>query len=193
MVQSEWSQAYEYLEAAIQNYKPGDDNQPPQAILYSNAGYCLSKMGESEKAHLYCKKAQEIDPKEPEAYLLEGRIYFEEDDCEKGFVQFRKALEREYSADICSLIGEYSMENGYYEHALNSFKETKRLNPDFKGINEKLASLCMLMRDKENFLLYNRQCKNPINAEKIKGMLEILKEKNDVEVVEFLQQIIDEM
>ena len=52
-----------------------------------------------------------------------------------------------------------SMEIGQLSYAKLAFEHVKEMEPDFEGINERLTSLYMLLKDKENFMKYN-SCAN---------------------------------
>ena len=77
----EWKEGYDYLEKAITAEDSHDFALPS---LYANAALCLHKMGKKRKAHQYCKKAYDLAPEEIDPYLIEGRIYMEEGEYEKG-------------------------------------------------------------------------------------------------------------
>ena len=59
----------------------------PSRTLWNNehAALCLAKLKKKRKAHQYCKKAITLEPDVADLYVIEGRIYFEEDNSKKAF------------------------------------------------------------------------------------------------------------
>lgn len=78
----EWEEGYENLEKQSRLTKRKKlphllypAYMPMQGFAFPNE--------KKRKAHQYCKKAQKLEPKDPEAYLIEGRMYVEEGDYER--------------------------------------------------------------------------------------------------------------
>ena len=188
--QGKWDEGYEQLEKAIQVNESEDASSPLLPNLYANAGLCLSKMGKKRKAHQYCKKAQKLEPKDPEAYLIEGRIYVEEGDYNKGIKQWAKALDCAPYADTWNEIGMHSLEIGYLDYAKVAFERVCELEPEFEGINERLTILYMTLHDKENFIKYNQKCVRPFDLKELKKMQALMESDNQEELATYMQDII---
>lgn len=75
-------------------------------------------------------------------------------------------------------IGMCSMEIGQLSYAKLAFEHVKEMEPDFEGINERLTSLYMLLKDKENFMKYNQLCEHPFRLEELDKLQQILQEDN---------------
>ena len=185
----EWEEAFKNLEMAI---KLNDDLLSPLLpSIYSNAGLCLHKLGKIRKAHQYCKKAQELAPSEVENYLIEGRIYMEEEKLDKAIKQWATALEYDPSADTWCEIGTYSMDFGYFEYAKTAFERVLELEPEFEGINERLTILYLVTHDKENFMKYNQKCAKPIELKELENVIRVLESNEDKsEITQYMQEII---
>ena len=186
----EWEEGYENLEKAIQANEAEETPAPTLPSLYANAGLCLSKMKKKRKAHQYCKKAQKLEPKDPEAYLIEGRMYVEEGDYEKGIKQWAKALNCAPSADTWNEIGMHSMEIGYLDYAKIAFERVCELEPEFEGINEKLTVLYMTLHDKENFIKYNQKCTRPFDLKELEKMQAMMENEDREDLAVYMQNII---
>ena len=182
----EWKEGYDYLEKAITAEDSHDFALPS---LYANAALCLHKMGKKRKAHQYCKKAYDLAPEEIDPYLIEGRIYMEEGEYEKGVKRWAKALEYAPYADTWHEIGMCSMEIGQLSYAKLAFEHVKEMEPDFEGINERLTSLYMLLKDKENFMKYNQLCEHPFRLEELDRLQQILQEDNQEELALVMKNI----
>jgi len=178
------------LEKAIQANEAEETPAPTLPSLYANAGLCLSKMKKKRKAHQYCKKAQKLEPKDPEAYLIEGRMYVEEGDYEKGIKQWAKALNCAPSADTWNEIGMHSMEIGYLDYAKIAFERVCELEPEFEGINEKLTVLYMTLHDKENFIKYNQKCTRPFDLKELEKMQAMMENEDREDLAVYMQNII---
>lgn len=185
----EWEEGLENLEKAIKE-NDTDDMSPTLPNLYANAGLCLSKMGKKRKAHQYCKKAQKLAPEDPEPYLLEGRIYIDEGNYDKGIKAWAQALNYSPCADTWNEIGMHSMEIGYLDYAKLAFERVCELEPDFQGINEKLTILYMTLHDKENFLKYNEKCSRPFNLKELEKLQKALKSEDQQDLASYMQKII---
>lgn len=184
---NEWEEAYEHLEKAINSQEPGS---PLLSTAYAQAGLCLFKMGKKRKANQYFKKSHELGPDDFDAYLLEGRAYMENGEYEKGVKRWAKALEISPTAETWNEIGMYGMEMGQLDYAKMAFERVKELDPDFERINEKLAAIYLLFKDKENFRKYNRLCKVPIDMEMLKELEELLNSDDSSELMKMLRSII---
>ena len=186
VIKGEWKEGYDYLEKAITAEDSHDFALPS---LYANAALCLHKMGKKRKAHQYCKKAYDLAPEEIDPYLIEGRIYMEEGEYEKGVKKWAKALEYAPYADTWHEIGMCSMEIGQLSYAKLAFEHVKEMEPDFEGINERLTSLYMLLKDKENFMKYNQLCEHPFRLEELDKLQQILQEDNQEELALVMKNI----
>jgi tetratricopeptide (TPR) repeat protein len=185
-----WAEGYSYLEKAISEEGDEEDELTLPA-LYANAALCLHKLGKKRKAHQYCKKAHELAPEDIDAYLVEGRIYIEEGDFEKGIKQWGLALRYAPYADTWHEIGELSMEMGEMSYAKLAFERVKEMEPDFEGINEKLASLYMILKDKDNFMKYNQLCENPFNLDELEKIQQLLENDNQQDLAQVMKSIFD--
>lgn len=101
------------------------------------------------------------------------------------------ALERAPYADTWNEIGIYSMELGQLNHARMAFEHVKELEPDFENINEKLASLYLLLKDKENFQKYNQLCKRPFQLEDLKKIEKMLESEDKEELAQAMKNILN--
>lgn len=187
----EWEEGLKYLEEAIISKKDEDALTLPS--LYANAALCLHKMGKKRQAHQYCKKAHALNPEEADPYLIEGRIYMEEKNYEKGVKQWAKALELAPYAETWHEIGMYSMEIGQLSYARLAFERVKKMEPEYQGINEKLASLYMLLKDKENFLKYNQLCEQPFDLNELQKLQQILEDEDKGDLAKAMKTIFESL
>lgn len=173
-----WKEAYRHFELAIQSENVDTTILPS---LYTHAGICLYKMGHKRKASQYFRISHEIDPKDVDTYLIQGRMYLEAEDVNKAIETWSWALEYAPFADTWNEIGLYCIEFGQLAYAKWAFEHVKQLEPEFEGINEKLASLYMLFKDKENFMKYNQLCEHPLQLEDLEKMEDLLEKSDDKE------------
>ena len=92
-------------------------------------------------------------------------------------------------ADTWHEIGMCSMEIGQLSYAKLAFEHVKEMEPDFEGINERLTSLYMLLKDKENFMKYNQLCEHPFRLEELDKLQQILQEDNQEELALVMKNI----
>lgn len=185
-----WEEAYQHIERAIQG-----ENIDPTILpsLYAHAALCLYKSGKKRKANQYFKKAHEIAPEDVDPYLIEGRMYMEDGDYDKAVKKWALALEYAPYADTWNEIGLNSMEVGQLGYAKLAFERVKELEPQFEGINEKLASLYMLLKDKENFLKYNQLCEHPFQLEDLAKLEKLLESEDKEELAKVMKNILNEL
>ena len=103
--------------------------------------------------------------------------------------RWAKALEYAPYADTWHEIGMCSMEIGQLSYAKLAFEHVKEMEPDFEGINERLTSLYMLLKDKENFMKYNQLCEHPFRLEELDRLQQILQEDNQEELALVMKNI----
>lgn len=185
-----WEEGLENMEKAIQINEEKYTSSPVLPNLYANAGLCLFKLGQKDKAHQYCQKAQHLAPEDPDAYVIEGRILIEEEKEKKGMALWAKAIQYSPYADTWNEIGMHSLELGYLNHAKTAFERVIEMDPTFPSINEKLCVLYITMFDKENFIKYNQKCACPFGAKEMEEILAIMERKDHQEMVNYTQRLI---
>ena len=189
IAQEEWEEAWKHLQKAIEDYEY-NDTVVTLSMLYSNAALCLYRMNQKDKARQYWKMAHEENPEDAEAYLMEGKIYLEEKEYDKCEHCWEKALHYAPTASTWHEIGMSSLENDRFEQARTALENVKRMEPNYYGINEKLATLYLVLRDKENFQKYNQQCQHPITMEDLQRVQELLKKENKENLLQALKNIL---
>lgn len=183
-----WAEALSHLEQAIECQGP---NSTVTSSLYAHAAFCLYKLGDKRKAGRYFNKAHKINPEDIDAYLIEGRLYLEEGEYKKAMKKWGTALDCAPTANTWSEIGMYSMDIGELEFAKKAFEHVKEMEPDFEGVNEKLASIYLLLKDKENFTKYNQLCKRPVQLDELEELEKILQEEDQTEMAQLMKNILD--
>ncbi|WP_373725100.1 tetratricopeptide repeat protein [Bacteroides heparinolyticus] len=191
VAKGKWEEGYVFLEKAIKENTDYSSIPITSSSLYAHAAFCLHKMGETPKAHQYCQIAYELNPEDINSYLIEGRIYMEEGEYEKGAEKWDRAVEYAPYAETWYEIGLYCMEINQLNYAKKAFEQVKQMSPDFEDINEKLASLYMLLKDKENFTKYNSLCKHPLEWEKVEKLKQLLQDDNQNELIQIIKDIFD--
>ncbi|KAA6308426.1 Lipopolysaccharide assembly protein B, partial [termite gut metagenome] len=78
----EWEQACAYYIKAIQGTNELDDTKKME--VYSNLSTCYYRLGRFDEAHDICQTMEILFPDFLDSYLLDGRIYSEEDEEEKA-------------------------------------------------------------------------------------------------------------
>lgn len=183
-----WAEGYQHIELAIQS-KDADSMVLPS--LYAHAALCLYKLGKKRKAAQYFKKSHEIDPEDIDPYLIEGRMYMEDGDIDKAVKKWALALEYAPYADTWNEIGIYSLELGQLSYARLAFEHVSELDPLFENINEKLAALYLLLKDKENFQKYNQLCKRPFQLEDLKEIEKLLESEEQKDLAKAMKNILN--
>lgn len=187
----DWKKALPHLERAIEQFDStrGSD-YITMAGLYSNTALCLHYTGNSEKAHIYCRKAREMAPSEPDSYLIEGRIYIEEGKDKEGLSLWRNAVELNPMPLTWHDIANHCIDMGHFVYAKYALEQVHTLDPDFEGISEWIAALSLVLKDKEGFLKFNRLCKYPMTEIDIKRLEEILNETDELKQAELLKALL---
>lgn len=186
--QEKWEEAYRYIRLAIENV---EKSIVPLELLYANAALCLHKLGRNKEAHNYCRMAYKLNPAEVDAYLIEGRIYQSEGNASQALRQWIKAIRKAPYADTWNEVGMSCLETGEIRLASIAFEHVKRIEPDFAGINEKLAIVSLLLHDKENFAKYNVLCQRPIGPDEQKLIEEAGQSDDLTQLLQAVTQILD--
>ncbi len=187
--QEKWEEAYQYLQRAIDEYE--NDALVTLSSLYANAAFCLRHIGQKRKSTQYWKKAHEYDPESSEVYLLEGKMYLEESQYDKAYDCWRYAIHYTPKASTWYEIGIICMEYGIIKQAKEALEMTKRMDPEFIGINEKLATVYLLLKDKENFQKYNELCQYPITMEELQNIQDSVQKENKENLILAMKNILD--
>ena len=187
MNRGKWEEAYQDFEDAIQRQENNQLMTIP--TLYANAALCLYRMGDKRKAHLYCQKARELAPEEIDSYLIEGRIYLGEDEFEKCFLSWEEALRQAPFAETWNEIATFCIEEGYPAYAKLAYERIKKLDLDYKGINEKLTMIYMLLGDYESARKYNQLCEHPLKPEEMTRLQDMLENGSDEELARIIKEL----
>ena len=187
--QERCAEAFPHLQKAIDNY--ADDNVVSLSTLYANAAYCLEETGQKAQAAGYWKEAHQIGPKDAEVYLLESKIHVREGNYDLALHCWQQALTYAPTAITWHEIGVTCMEYGAIEYARSALERAKQLEPNFYEIDEKLATVYLLLKDKENFQKYNRLCKHPLTDQEMENMLELLKNEDKETLMQAMRDILD--
>lgn len=173
MTECNWEEALGHFKKVLEdgNY----DEVVTTAQLYTDIALCYHKLGQSEEAHYCLKKAHAAELFAPDTYLTEGRIYIEEGKPRKGHEAWNKAVEYAPFADTWQSIGMTSLELGDPKYAQKAFKEMKKLDPNFRSVNELLTCASLLAGDMTAFQKYNKECTRPINEKELALIQEALK------------------
>lgn len=190
----EWKLASEHFDRARQIIAENEEAMSPLLPdIYCNQALCFSKMGESEKAHQLCVQAQELSPKDADPYLLEGRVYMDENDFEKAREQWGIALRHSPTADTWYQIGTYSIEYNMIENARFCFEQAMKLEPDMEGLAGQLASLCLILKDHKGFYKYNQLSEAPLDFEAMYESLQAMGSSDLIkEIKNFMKEVKDE-
>lgn len=192
VIKGEWKEGYENLDKVIK-MNPNEKGNPTLPGIYANAGLCLFRMGKKREAHQYCQKAQFIALKDPCSYLIEGRLYVEEGDYQRGFEQWERAAKYSPTAETWHEIGMHSMEVRQVNYAKKAFEKVRKLNPEFEGINEKLTIVYLALHDLTNFMKYNEKCSHPIDMEKVRRLQDDPAEESQEELAQYIDKMLKEL
>lgn len=187
--EKKWEEAIGYLQRALDEYE--EDIILTRATIYANMAVCYRKLGQHRLSDQYWKKAYKADPKDPDTYLLEGRMWIEERQLEKSLQCWKKALKYAPYSITWNEIGMTCVENLYFEEAKNAFEEVKKMEPDFYQINERLATTYLLLRDKENFQKYNQLCEHPLTIDNLIELQSLLNGEDKEELSQALKNILN--
>lgn len=188
MSKEHWTEAYSHLELAIQNKEAEPETL---STLYGYAALCLFKLGKKQKANEFFKTSHEIEKENVDSYLMEGRMLLEDGNLTEARKAWEIALEYSPGPETWDEIGVCCMELGALDYSREALKRTKELDPSFDYINEKLTLLYLLLKDTENFEIYNRLCKHPFQPKKAEEINNVLKSGNPKAVAEAVKNILN--
>lgn len=170
--QENWAEANESYSMALRAIEEnGNGSSPLLSDIYSNKALCASRQGDSEEAHRLCRLAKELAPQDAEPYLLEGRIYMEEDNFDLARAEWALALRYAPEADTWMEIGNYSLEFRMLENARFCFEQVLEEDPEYPKICEQLAAVCLVLQDHEGFKKYNAMSGDSINLDSLRDTI----------------------
>ena len=171
----EWREGLIALEQALDGIDADEFVEyMPISTVYSNAALCAYNLGNPTVAHAYCDDALRLDPDDVSVLLFKGKVYAAEGKDEECFDCWKQAVDIDPSADTWNDIASFSMELGNTEFAMYAFQKVKEIDPDFELIDERIATLCLVARDMDNFWKYNAFCKKPYSNEEVEKVLHAL-------------------
>ena len=170
--QENWAEANESYSMALRAIEEnGNGSSPLLSDIYSNKALCASRQGDSEEAHRLCRLAKELAPQDAEPYLLEGRIYMEEDNFDLARAEWALALRYAPEADTWMEIGNYSLEFACSRtHASASSRCWKKIPSTPRSANN-LAAVCLVLQDHEGFKKYNAMSGDSINLDSLRDTI----------------------
>ncbi len=174
----QWENGCELLEKAIKQSQGDELFLQMLPNIYTQAAIGYAHTGKRRKAHIYCRKAYDLNPEDPAPLILEGRMYIEEGKREKGFSIWQEAMEYPGQVNIYYEIGLQCIELGELEYTREVFEHVYALDPEFEDINERLTMLYLLLNESEKALMHNRQSLHPLSDIQLKKIQKIFGENN---------------
>lgn len=186
-----FQKADDYFQRALEVLESSEDKTSPLLTdIYTNRAVTLSKLGRSAEAHELFAKAKEINPEDSEPYLQEGNIYMEENNFDSAREEWEMALRYSPEPETWYQIGTYSIDHNMIENARFCFEQALKLNPDMEGLNEQLASVCLILKDHQGFYKYNQLSNSPLDFQ---AMYEGLSALGSSDLVNELKNFMDEI
>ncbi|MBW3041059.1 tetratricopeptide repeat protein [Prochlorococcus marinus] len=178
--------------------------------VFSNYGSLLESLGKLQEAKLYTSKAIELNPNFAKAHYNLGTILTDLGKLQEAALSFRKAIKLNPGfAKAHSNLGNILNDLGKLQEAALSFRKAIKLNPDFAKAHSNLGKILNDLGDQEgafdsylkaidinpkNSNIYSSitrflQESDPahLNKSKLKKILNILLEKNNVSHQELLR------
>ncbi|KAA6344736.1 Lipopolysaccharide assembly protein B [termite gut metagenome] len=185
----EWEQACAYYKKALQGTNELDDVK--KADVYNNLSTCYYRMGRFEEAHDLCQTMEILFPDFLDSYLLDGRMYSEEDEKEKAGECWDKILSKK-TTDIYALtqVGEYCLDTDDLIRAKKALEKAFSLNPDNMLNNMFLVLTYVRLKDWRNLLKIHRHLDiSPSNSSKLKSFIREFYEGDESLSSEMLEAI----
>lgn len=161
-----WDEAYRKLQKAI------DTNQNDEELgnLYAYAAVCLYRMGYKEKAEEYFHKAQELEPSEPDFYLMESHLHLEEYQYDKAIKAWNAAASVAPTAETWNVIGLMCFECGELKYAAQAFERVKEISPKDPKVDLRLQVIYLLLHDEEHYEQLARTTHTPLSEEDVRSV-----------------------
>ncbi|KAA6328075.1 Beta-barrel assembly-enhancing protease [termite gut metagenome] len=174
----EWEQACIYYEKALQGVNALEPEK--EAETYMLFAFCHYKAGRLEKAQELCRIMEDLYPNTPEPYLLDGRIYFQNNDKENAARCWDYILNQKPD-DVPFLVemGEFCLDAGDYERARFALEKVITIEPDNLIANMLLYLICVQCGDWKRLLTIHYNLDLPMDA-KLKTLLYAYCEENEL-------------
>ncbi|KAA6337135.1 Lipopolysaccharide assembly protein B [termite gut metagenome] len=183
----DWEQACAYYKKALQGADELDDAK--KMDVYSNLSTCYYRMGRFDEAHDICQTMEVLFPDFLDSYLLDGRIYSEEDEAGKAGECWDKILSKNTN-DIYVLtqVGEYCLDTNDLIRAKKALEQAISLNPDNMITNMFLILTYVRLKDWKNLLKIHRYLNIPA-GNKLKAFIREYYEGDESLSAELLEAI----
>jgi tetratricopeptide (TPR) repeat protein len=174
---SEWEQACIYYEKALQGVNALEPEKETEA--YMLLAFCHYKAGRWEKAQELCRIMEDLYPDTPEPYLLDGRIYFQNNDKENAARCWEYMLNKKPD-DVAFLVemGEFCLDAGDYERARLVLEKVITIDPNSLIANMLLYLIYVQCGDWKSLLKVHYNLDIPIDA-KLKTLLYAYCDENE--------------
>ncbi|KAA6345955.1 Beta-barrel assembly-enhancing protease [termite gut metagenome] len=173
----EWEQACTYYEKALHGVNTLELEKEAEA--YMLLAFCHYKMGRWEKAQELCHIMEDLYPNASEPYLLDGRIYFQNNDKENAARCWDYMLNKKPD-DVSFLVemGEFCLDAGDYERARFALEKVVAIEPNNLIANMLLYLIYVQCGDWKSLLTVHYNLDIPMDA-KLKALLYAYCEEND--------------
>jgi tetratricopeptide (TPR) repeat protein len=147
----DWEQACAYYKKAI--HGTNELEEAKKADVYNNLATCYYRMGRFAEAHEVCQTMAVLFPNFLDSYLLDGRIYSEEDNEEKAAECWDKILNTHTTnVSVLAQVGEYCLDKDDLVRARKALEQAFSLNPDNTLTKMFLALTYLRLKDWKNLL-----------------------------------------
>ncbi|MDR2859570.1 MAG: tetratricopeptide repeat protein [Mediterranea sp.] len=156
----EWEQACAYYKKALQGASELDESKKIE--VYINLATCLYRIGRFDKAHELCDTMETLFPDFFDSYLLNGRIYSEEENKEKAGECWDKVLNKSTNdVSVLTQIGEYCLDMGDLARAKTALERAISMNPNGMIIKMYLILTYVRLKDWKSLLKIHQQLNIP--------------------------------
>ena len=157
------------LQSSELSFRKAIELNPNLAEGHSNLGIILKDLGNLKEAELSFRKAIEIKPDYALAYSNLGNVLRDNGKLKEAELSFRKAIEIKPDYALAySNLGNVLRDNGKLKESFDSYLKVIDINPKISNIYESITRLL-----KESDI-------SQLNKSKIKDVLNLLLERNDV-------------
>jgi tetratricopeptide (TPR) repeat protein len=137
------------------------------------------------------KKATQLDPTQAGVLVAKGRILYDEGKIEKAVRLWEKAVKKSPTIETWDSVGTNCLEVGRIIMGTYAMEQVYDIDPEYQGVNEKLAMLHLLMGHNEEFQFYNEHAKYPITRTEQDGINKILAEGELPKIFDLINAYLD--
>ncbi len=185
----QWGKAVDAFYNALESIKDHPKMDILLAEIYTNLALIFLNMGEMDDALQISEINCQTNPNMAITHIIDGRVKLASSDIEGAHNAWEKACQLSGDADTYLQIAEILIEGGYIESAICYLEQAAEINPEYPKLLNKIALLCVIVKNAEKFCKYNHLLDKPVTIEEARQHLEQINPELIDDFIDFMNRV----